>query len=165
MNVNWDDDIPNINGKIKLMATKPPTSYQPLSPSLSSSRQLLQPKDHRSPPRPAQESFPSDEGDMLRPVGNTKMCGVQPIKMREFKSLLEITMGFWWGFCFFGGALQMSWSWNTCWLRTGIPEWMMIIPNILNSPIPHHHERTGVSWRHCLIGIPSIELMNRPLKS
>ena len=24
--VNWDDDIPNINGKIKLMATKPPTS-------------------------------------------------------------------------------------------------------------------------------------------
>ena len=25
--VNWDDYIPNINGKIKLMATKPPTSY------------------------------------------------------------------------------------------------------------------------------------------
>ena len=25
MNVNWDDDIPYINGKIKLMATKPPT--------------------------------------------------------------------------------------------------------------------------------------------
>ena len=24
--VNWDDDIPNINGKIKLMATKPPTN-------------------------------------------------------------------------------------------------------------------------------------------
>ena len=24
--VNWDDDIPNINGKIKFMATKPPTS-------------------------------------------------------------------------------------------------------------------------------------------
>ena len=24
--VNWDDEIPNINGKIKLMATKPPTS-------------------------------------------------------------------------------------------------------------------------------------------
>ena len=24
--VNWDDDIPNISGKIKLMATKPPTS-------------------------------------------------------------------------------------------------------------------------------------------
>ena len=26
MKVNWDDDIPNISGKIKLMATKPPTS-------------------------------------------------------------------------------------------------------------------------------------------
>ena len=25
--VNWDDEIPNINGKIKLMATKPPTSH------------------------------------------------------------------------------------------------------------------------------------------
>ena len=25
MNVNWDDEIPNINGNIKLMATKPPT--------------------------------------------------------------------------------------------------------------------------------------------
>ena len=24
--VNWDDEIPNINGKIKFMATKPPTS-------------------------------------------------------------------------------------------------------------------------------------------
>ena len=24
--VNWDDEIPNINGKTKLMATKPPTS-------------------------------------------------------------------------------------------------------------------------------------------
>ena len=26
MKVNWDDDIPNISGKIKSMATKPPTS-------------------------------------------------------------------------------------------------------------------------------------------
>ena len=26
MKVNWDDEIPNINGKIKFMATKPPTS-------------------------------------------------------------------------------------------------------------------------------------------
>ena len=26
MNVNWDDEIPNIYGKIKFMATKPPTS-------------------------------------------------------------------------------------------------------------------------------------------
>ena len=25
--VNWDDDIPNFSGKIKLMATKPPTRY------------------------------------------------------------------------------------------------------------------------------------------
>ena len=25
--VNWDDDIPNISGKIRLMATKPPTKY------------------------------------------------------------------------------------------------------------------------------------------
>ena len=27
MKVNWDDDIPNINGTIKLMATKPPTRF------------------------------------------------------------------------------------------------------------------------------------------
>ena len=26
MKVNWDDDIPNIDGKIKFMPTKPPTS-------------------------------------------------------------------------------------------------------------------------------------------
>ena len=26
MKVNWDDDIPNINGEIEKMATKPPTS-------------------------------------------------------------------------------------------------------------------------------------------
>ena len=26
--VNWDDEIPNISGKIKLMATKPPTRFQ-----------------------------------------------------------------------------------------------------------------------------------------
>ena len=27
MKVNWDDDIPNINGKMQKMATKPPTSF------------------------------------------------------------------------------------------------------------------------------------------
>ena len=27
MNVNWDDEIPNINGKIQKMATKPPTRW------------------------------------------------------------------------------------------------------------------------------------------
>ena len=27
MKVNWDDEIPNISGKIKLMATKPPTRW------------------------------------------------------------------------------------------------------------------------------------------
>ena len=38
MKVNWDDDIPNEYGNIKLMATKPPTSSswdsQPLTPPL-----------------------------------------------------------------------------------------------------------------------------------
>ena len=27
MKVNWDDEIPNINGKMRKMATKPPTTY------------------------------------------------------------------------------------------------------------------------------------------
>ena len=27
MNVNWDDDLPNISGKIQKMATKPPARY------------------------------------------------------------------------------------------------------------------------------------------
>ena len=27
MNVSWDDEIPNMNGKIIQMATKPPTRY------------------------------------------------------------------------------------------------------------------------------------------
>ena len=39
--VNWDDEIPNISGKIKLMATKPPTSIWYITISIRAHRQFL----------------------------------------------------------------------------------------------------------------------------
>jgi len=52
MNVNWDDDIPNISGKIKFMATKPPTRYTWVD---SSSPHVPSPRQH-TPSGPLSES-------------------------------------------------------------------------------------------------------------
>ena len=39
--VNWDDEIPNINGKIKLMATNPPSSKMGIYIYIYLSKSLL----------------------------------------------------------------------------------------------------------------------------
>ena len=49
MNVNWDDEIPNSHGKIKFMATKPPTSYNN-SPDIFGDLRMIPLKNHHQIP-------------------------------------------------------------------------------------------------------------------
>jgi hypothetical protein len=97
-------------------------------------------------------------------MGFFKKYGILQHFMGFYRVCLGAYHGLYSFLAFVVGIANVMEFFNTCWLRTGFPQWM-IIPNILDSIIPYHHKPTGVSWRHCSIGISSTELMNRPLKS